>query len=150
MLIPDDGEDSYLDVDNVLMLAWIMPAQLDVSADRGIIMNKESVYEYGLQDNSGVLQGAFSPCWRWWGSVSVPIEEWTHVGAGVDGTHERHFVNGDFVEETDYAGEMAHNDNFRWCSWHWRRWAQLAVPWQCGRGDGLRQLLERGRCAGRI
>ena len=79
VLIPDSGTDSALDVDAVLMLAWIMPAQLDVSGDRGIIMNKESVYEYGLQDNSGLLQGAFSPCWRWWGSVAVPIEEWTHV-----------------------------------------------------------------------
>ena len=111
VLVPDTGADSFLDVDTVLMLAWIMPAQLDVSGDRGIIMNKESVYEYGLEDNSGVLQGAFGPCWRWWGATPVPIEEWTHVGAGADGTHERHFVNGAFVEETDCVGELAHNDN---------------------------------------
>ena len=37
--IVDDG-DSPLDVDAVLMVAWIMPSHLDVSADRGIIMNK--------------------------------------------------------------------------------------------------------------
>jgi len=37
--IADPG-DSPLDVGAVLMVAWIMPSHLDVSADRGIIMNK--------------------------------------------------------------------------------------------------------------
>ena len=43
--IPDDG-DSPLDVDAVLMVAWIMPSHLDVSADRGIIMNKSVAAAY--------------------------------------------------------------------------------------------------------
>ena len=52
---------------------------------------RESTYEYGIQDNTGALQGAFGPgCWRWWGTAIVPVNEWTHVGAGVDGTNEKH------------------------------------------------------------
>ena len=35
-----DSGTSPLDVDNVLMVAWVMPTDLDVVADRGIIMNK--------------------------------------------------------------------------------------------------------------
>jgi hypothetical protein len=35
-----DNGASPLDVDNVLLLAWVMPTNLDVTADRGIIMNK--------------------------------------------------------------------------------------------------------------
>ena len=35
-----DGGSSPLDVDNVLMLAWIMPTDWATVADRGIIMNK--------------------------------------------------------------------------------------------------------------
>ena len=37
--VVDSGE-SGLDVSSILMLAWVMPTHLDVSADRGIIMNK--------------------------------------------------------------------------------------------------------------
>ena len=35
-----DSGTSPLDVDNVLMVAWVMPTDLDVVADRGIVMNK--------------------------------------------------------------------------------------------------------------
>ena len=35
-----DGGSSPLDVDNVLMLAWVMPTDWATVADRGIIMNK--------------------------------------------------------------------------------------------------------------
>ena len=62
------------------MAAWIRPVEYDVAADRGIIMNKESSYEFGLEDGTGALQGAFSPCWRWFGTTRVPAHEWTHVG----------------------------------------------------------------------
>jgi hypothetical protein len=43
------------------------------AADRGIIMNKENSYEFGLEDETGGLQGAFSPCWRWWGTRRIPV-----------------------------------------------------------------------------
>ena len=35
-----DSGASPLDVDNVLMVAWVMPTDFDVVADRGIVMNK--------------------------------------------------------------------------------------------------------------
>ena len=73
---------------------------------------RESSYEYGLQNGVGALQGAFAPgCWRWWGSAIVPVNEWTHVGAGVDGTNERHFVNGAFMEQDGCVGSLTINDD---------------------------------------
>ena len=70
-----------------------MPTARDVSRDRGIVMNKESAYEFGLQDNVGALQGAFGPgCWRWWGSDVIPLDTWTQVMVGVDGTSEQHYL----------------------------------------------------------
>ena len=86
-LVVSDTGRSPLDVTQVLMMAWVMPSQYDVAADRGIVMNKESAYEFGLEDASGRLQGAFGPgCWRWWGTVSIPLDVWTHVAAGAEGT----------------------------------------------------------------
>eukprot|EP01046_Picozoa_sp_COSAG06_P091900 COSAG06_NODE_38161_length_426_cov_1.513761_1_plen_142_part_11 len=93
------------------MLGWINPSRVTVDVGVAIVMNKENVYEFGLQDNTASLQSAFSPCWRWFGSVTIPIEEWTHVGAGVDGEHERHYVNGAIAEETGCAGALTPNDD---------------------------------------
>ena len=67
-------------------------------------MNKENAYEMGLEDATGALQGAFSPCWRWFGTVRVPIHEWTHVAMAYDGANEIHFVAG-VSQETDPCGE---------------------------------------------
>ena len=75
-------------------------------------VRRESTYEFGLQDNTGALQGAFGPgCWRWWGTANIPAGSWTHVGAGVDGTNEKHFVNGVFVEQDGCAGSLTINDD---------------------------------------
>ena len=74
-------------------------------------MNKESAYEFGLEDASGLLQGAFGPgCWRWWGTVNIPLDVWTHVAVGTDQTFEKHFVNGDFVEQDSCPGALTVND----------------------------------------
>jgi hypothetical protein len=111
-----EAEGSHpLDVTAVLMMAWVMPSQYDVDADRGIVMNKESAYEFGLEDNSGRLQGAFGPgCWRWWGTLAVPLNIWTHVAVGQDGKNERHFINGQFVEQDACPGSLTINDeNFK-------------------------------------
>ena len=72
---------------------------------------RESTYEYGIQDSTGALQGAFAGCWRWWGTVTLAINEWAHVGAGVDGTNEKHFVNGAFREQDGCAGSLTINDD---------------------------------------
>ena len=75
---------------------------------------RESTYEFGIQDGTGALQGAFGPgCWRWWGTAVLALNEWTHVGAGVDGTNEKHFVNGAFAEQDGCAGSLTiNNDDF--------------------------------------
>ena len=75
-------------------------------------MNKESAYEFGLQDNVGALQGAFNPgCWRWWGGDIIPLDTWTQVGVGVDGTNEMHYVNGAFTEQRqDHLSSVLGND----------------------------------------
>ena len=81
------------------MMAWVRPVKYDVKQDRGIIMNKESSYEFGLQDDTGALQGAASPgCWRWFGTIRIPLHEWTHVAVSFSKTTEHHFVSGVHVE----------------------------------------------------
>jgi hypothetical protein len=91
-----------LDVSTVTMLAWMRPQGYDIAygADRGIVMNKENSYEFGLADNTGALQGAFSPCWRWWGEIIIPLHEWSHVAVAYDGTNEAHFISSRQVEAT--------------------------------------------------
>ena len=37
------------------------------------------MHEMGIEDKTGALQGAFSPCWRWFGVTRAPAHEWTHV-----------------------------------------------------------------------
>jgi hypothetical protein len=117
-VIVQDIGDTVLDVENVLMVAWIKPSDRNVgiggtlAVDRGIVMNKDLVYEFGLQDITGQLQGAFGPgCWRWWGNEVIALDEWTHVAVGVDGTSERYFVNGAFGEQDGCAGKLTVNDN---------------------------------------
>ena len=94
------AEPWNLDATQVTMVAWIRPQgyAIDYDADRGIIMNKESSYEFGLSDNTGKLQGAFSPCWRWWGEVIIPLHEWSHVAVAYDGTNEAHYIMSQQVE----------------------------------------------------
>lgn len=125
--------DPALDADFITMLAWVRPLAYDVSADHGIIMNKENSYEMALEDSTGYLQGAFQSgtytggqenglctsirtcdyhynagstgCWRWWGTVRIPLHEWTHVGVQFDGSLERHFVNGEQAEYGSCPGD---------------------------------------------
>jgi hypothetical protein len=99
----------------------------------GIIMNKESSYEMGLQDSTGLLQAAFSSgaftggalegggnhggnwvndegsygCWRWWGHYRVPVHEWTHVVVAYDGSNEMHYINGGLAETGACPGDPA-------------------------------------------
>lgn len=89
-----------LDLTEIMMVAWVRPVSYDVTYgnDRGVIVNKEGSYELGLQDNTGALQGAFSPCWRWFGTRIIPAHEWTHIGVGYDGATQVHFIDGEVVE----------------------------------------------------
>lgn len=107
--IVDDGV-SPLDVNQITMMAWVNPASCDAPHDRGIIMNKESLYEYGLEDGTCRLQAAFGPCFRWWGSAVAPPGVWTHVAVSFDGAEQIHYVNGAEVERTACVGAMGSND----------------------------------------
>ena len=109
-----DGDDELrvapnpiLDLASVTMMAWIRPVHYNLNGqgDRGIVFNKETSYEYGIEDDTGALQGAFnSGCWRWWGSVRVPAHEWTHTAVSYDGATEAHFISGELVEEDPCPG----------------------------------------------
>jgi hypothetical protein len=99
--------------EQVMMLAWIMHSELIGSDDRGVkhIMEKQGSFALGLSCGSictGALQGRFAPCsgWRWWGHYGIPVQEWTHVAVGVDGTNEKHFINADLTEENRCAGHI--------------------------------------------
>jgi hypothetical protein len=112
----------FLDVTAVTMVAWVMPSAYDAGmcfdaagrahrCDRNIVMNKESVYEFGLEVDTGKLQGAFSSCFRWWGEAVIPLDAWSHVAVGQDGALERHFVNGEFAQETACEGALNINES---------------------------------------
>ena len=74
------------------------------------VLCAESTYEFDLK--YWRTSEAFGPgCWRWWGAANIPAGSWTHVGTGVDGTNEKHFVNGVFVEQDGCAGSLTINDD---------------------------------------
>ncbi len=109
--VPDTGASS-LDVTTVTIAAWINPSNYDVINDRGIIVNKEDTWEIGLEDLTGKLQGAASPpsCWRWAGTLVIPLNAWTHVAVVFDGTDELHYVNGNLIESFSCPGSLAINN----------------------------------------
>jgi hypothetical protein len=113
VLFTSNAMEDGLAKEQVMMLAWIMHDELNGNDDRNMkrIMEKQGSYALGLScgsDCSGALQARFAPCsgWRWWGHGNVPIQEWTHVAVGVDGTNEKHFINGDLSEEYRCAGDV--------------------------------------------
>ena len=96
------------EAERIFMVSWVYPAGLAEGDDGGanIIMNKENVFEYGLS-SAGVMQSAFSPCWGWYGQeATLPDAEWTHTAAGVDGTSQIHYVNGERVESGRCRGAL--------------------------------------------
>ena len=108
VVVDPDGTNIGLNSELMMMLAWILPAESGPGgADSNIIVNKEHVFEYGLAGGHqegvpmGALLGAFGPCWRWWGTVVLPLAEWTHTAVGIDGANEVHYVNGALAESTE-------------------------------------------------
>ena len=96
----------------VTMAAWVRPSQYEVCGDRGIIMNKESSFEFGVEANSGALQGAKNEgCWRWWGNVRLSLWDWTQTAVAFDGSDEIHYVNGIMMESDPCVGPVTVNDN---------------------------------------
>jgi hypothetical protein len=91
----------------VTMVAWVRPVNYDSCADRGVIMNKESHFEMGIESNLGALQAAGAGCWRWWGTHRVPLFEWTMAAVSFDGSKEKHFIDGIQVQQTECAGDTS-------------------------------------------
>ena len=95
-------------------------------ADHGIIMNKESSYEMGLENDSGALHSAFSPCYSWWGRVivSAATSAWAVTAADSGGRP---------LLRTDSSSRMEpHRCLVR------RNEPSALHPLQPGRGAGLR------------
>jgi hypothetical protein len=109
--IPDTGSSS-LDVRQVSIVAWINPKTYNFHSDRGIIVNKESAWEVGLQNITGKLQGAAAPgCWRWAGTKVIPLNTWTQIAVIWTGKNEYHYVNGILVDNfTDCSTPLTIND----------------------------------------
>ncbi len=108
--VADHGA-SMLDVRYFSVSAWIRPSTCDVPGDRGIIVNKENVFEAGLQDGTCALQIAVSPsCWNWQGSTRIPTDTWSHVVVTYDGANVKTYVNGQPAESFGCAGAMPVND----------------------------------------
>ncbi len=95
----------------ITMEAWIKPTSYSVSGDRGMILNKENAWEYGLQDGTGALQSAlYTNTWAWRGSSVIPLNVWSHVVLTYDGSMVRHYVNGILVDSYSYTGILVKND----------------------------------------
>ncbi|BDS11258.1 DUF2341 domain-containing protein [Aureispira anguillae] len=109
--VAESGTTS-LDLVELTMSAWIFPTNYNVVADRGMILNKESTYEMGLQDNTGAFQAAARPsCWRWAGTRIVPLSTWSKVTIVFAGGLQKHYVNGVFIESfVDCSNPLTLND----------------------------------------
>ena len=105
-VVPDVGGAMAGITSAVTMIAYVRPTQYEACGDRGIIMNKEGSFEYGVESNTGAMQGAMSACWRWWGNVRLSLYDWTMTAVSFDGTDEIHMLNGVEVERTACAGAI--------------------------------------------
>jgi hypothetical protein len=101
-----------LNVDDVTMSAWIYPTSYACSGDRCIIMNKEGVYEMGLEKGTGNFQAAASGCWRWAGTVKIELNKWTHVAVTYGAGGEKHYVNGVLKETFTCPQTPKKNTNY--------------------------------------
>ncbi len=109
--VAESGTTS-LDVVNLTMSAWVFPTNYNVVSDRGMIINKESTYEMGLQDNTGAFQAASNPgCWRWAGTRVIPLSTWSKVTIVFAGGIQKHYVNGAFIQSlNNCSNPLALND----------------------------------------
>jgi hypothetical protein len=109
--VPESGTTS-LDLIELTMSAWIFPTNYNVVSDRGIILNKESTYEMGLQDNTGAFQAASNPgCWRWAGTRIIPLSTWSKVTIVFAGGIQKHYVNGVFIQSlSNCSNPLTFND----------------------------------------
>ncbi len=110
--IADNGATS-LDVTTLTMSAWIYPTNYNVASDRGIIVNKENIYEMGLKDNVGSIQAASTPgCWRWAGTEVIALNSWHKVTVIYSAGKQRHYVDGLWIEDfNDCSNPLSSNNS---------------------------------------
>jgi len=109
--ILDNGVTS-LDVTTLTMSAWVYTSDYNTISDRGIIVNKESIYEMGLRDNVGSIQAASSPgCWRWAGTTIIGLNSWNKVTVVYATGKQRHYINGVWLEDFNDCANPLNSNN---------------------------------------
>jgi prepilin-type N-terminal cleavage/methylation domain-containing protein len=84
-----------LNVPQITMTAWIYLNSYSCPNDRGIILNKEGQYEWGVRCGSGNLDAAISPNWSWYGTTEIiPLNSWSFVAVSWDGNVQKYYING--------------------------------------------------------
>jgi hypothetical protein len=104
--VPDSPSLSLAGVAGLTAMAWVSHPGT-CSFDRGLIVNKESSYEVGLECASGAIQAALNTTtttWSWFGTRAVPAGTWHHVAVTWDGAAERHYLDGTLVEMRPLSG----------------------------------------------
>lgn len=111
--VVENGSTS-LDVTTVTMSAWIYPTSYTTGGNsHRMIVNKEHVYEMGLQNASGRFQAASRPgCWRWLGTQIPPLNTWSRVTIVFSGGEQKNYVNGTLVNTyNDCSNPITLNDH---------------------------------------
>jgi hypothetical protein len=96
-----DG-DGYLEVNDanslhvayVTMEAWVKPA---TSSGNRIILGKEGEWGIALFDGN-VFKSFVDQSNNWYGTTTVPTNDWTHVAASWDGEYLRNYINGELID----------------------------------------------------
>jgi prepilin-type N-terminal cleavage/methylation domain-containing protein len=89
------NNSNSLNVSTITMTAWVYLTSYSCPADRGIIVNKENQYEWGIRCNSGNLDAAISPNWAWYGTTQlVPLNGWHFVAVTWDGNAQNYYIDG--------------------------------------------------------
>jgi len=93
------NDSNSLNVSNITMTAWIYLTSYSCPADRGIIVNKEGQYEWGIRCNAGNLDAAISPNWAWYGTTQVvPLNGWHFVVVTWDGSNQNYYIDGQLLQ----------------------------------------------------
>ena len=93
------NNSNSLNVSNITMTAWIYLTSYSCPADRGIIVNKEGQYEWGIRCNAGNLDAAISPNWAWYGTTQVvPLNGWHFVVVTWDGSNQNYYIDGQLLQ----------------------------------------------------
>lgn len=114
------GAGKCLSVPDTVLLDMVGQSALSVSAwvttkgdcspaDRGIILNKENAYEFGIQCSGNLLQEAIAVSgtpWEWYGTGSVGPGAWHHIAVTYDGATVRHYVDGAEVFTRALSGSL--------------------------------------------